>query len=77
MYLFYVVDGLDIKKIEKNWKKMNIFVPNDFFPIFPDFFPILTIFPLFSRRRLNPDRAFNNIVVNTLSEFIVEPKRAH
>jgi len=35
MYLFYVVDGLDIKKIEK---KMNIFVPNDFFPIVPIFF---------------------------------------
>ena len=47
MYLFYVVDGLDIKKIEKNWKKMNIFVPNDFFPLFSDFFPILTIFSAF------------------------------
>ena len=61
MYLFYVVDGLDIKKIEKKWKKMNIFVPNDFFRFFPDFFPILTIFPIFSRRRLNPDRDVCNI----------------
>lgn len=34
MYLFYVLDGLDIKKIEKKMKKMNIFVPNDFFLIF-------------------------------------------
>ena len=44
MYLFYVVDGLDIKKIEKKWKKKNIFVPNVFFPAF---FPLLSIFSAF------------------------------
>jgi len=53
MYLFYVVDGLDIKKMEKNEeKKMNIFVPNDFFPIISDYFPIITIF---SSRRYYPN----------------------
>ena len=41
MYLFYVVDGLDIKKIEK---KMNIFVSNDYFPIISDNFSIIPIF---------------------------------
>ena len=41
MYLFYVVDAIDIKKIEE---KINIFVFYDFFPIFTDFFTIFTIF---------------------------------
>ena len=49
MYLFYVVDGLDIKKIEKKMKKMIIFVPKDFFPIitiFFWFFPRADIIPI-------------------------------
>jgi len=43
MYLFYVVDGLDIKIIEK---KMNIFVCYDFFPDYYRFFPRAEIIPI-------------------------------
>ena len=42
MYLFYVVDGLDIKKIEKKWIFLYQTIFSDFFPIFPifsDLFP--------------------------------------
>ena len=39
MYLFYVVDGLDIKKIEKIWKKNEYFCAKRFFPAFFRFFP--------------------------------------
>jgi len=56
MYLFYVVDGLDIKKIEKNEKNW-IFL---YQTILPDFF---LIFPIFSNSfpaPFNPDRKFHN-----------------
>ena len=45
MYLFYVVDGLDIKKIEKKKKKWiflyQMIISDNFpiIPIFSDFFP--------------------------------------
>ena len=60
MYLFYVVDGLDIKKIEKNEKKW-IFLYQTLFSRFFRFFP------LHSRRRFNPARTFNNIGINFLA----------
>jgi len=44
MYLFYVVDGLDIKKLKKKW----IFL---YQTIISDNFPIILIF---SSRRFNP-----------------------
>ena len=56
MYLFYVVDGLDIKKIEK---KMNIFVPNDFSPFFPDFSNFFRFVP---RADLIPIAIFTTLV---------------
>ena len=58
MYLFYVVDGLDIKKIKKKWIFLYQMIFSRFFPIFSRFF---RFFPIRSPRRFNPDRAFNNI----------------
>ena len=65
MHLFYAIDALDIKKIEK--KRIFLYVP-----IFSRFLPILSrffrFFPIFSPRRFNPDRDFQNIGFSNFKE---------